>query len=285
MPLAALLLVLSSALIHASWNALAKRANDKFSFIWLAFVINALWQLPYVIWCFSQGLLTTAAWPWYLATTLAHSGYIWLLSESYRLGDYSLAYPISRGLGVALVPLGGWLLLHEQLSQGGAAGVGLVIAGILFTGLASSLGQGRPGPAAILAACGTGVCVAAYNLIDKQAMLATGIAPLPWISMMMVSQSLVLLPLALQRREALRSELRSNLRSVLACAFGTFGGYLLVLYAFRMAATAYVVASRESSIVFSVLIGFLLLGERQFKRRLSGALAIVAGVLLIALFG
>ncbi|MCB1219685.1 MAG: EamA family transporter [Planctomycetales bacterium] len=285
MPLAALTLVLCSALIHSSWNALAKQSRDKFSFIWLAFLINGFWQLPYVAYCFWTGELSWSAWPWMLATTIAHSGYIYLLSESYRLGDYSLAYPISRGLGVALVPIAGLLLLKEELSAGGAAGVGLVIAGILFTGLSSTVGRQKASLAAVLAASGTGLFVASYNLVDKQAMLATGIHPLPWISLMMVSQTLALLPLALGRRDSVRTELKQNLRSVLFCAAGTFGGYLLVLFAFRLAPTAYVVASRESSIVFSVLIGYLLLGERQFKRRLSGALAIIAGVALIALLG
>lgn len=285
MPLAALVLVLCSALIHSGWNALAKRATDKFSFIWLAFLLNAIWQLPYVISCLANGTLLASAWPWYLATTAAHAGYIWLLSESYRLGDYSLAYPISRGLGVALVPIGGLLLLQEQLSSGGAAGIGLVLAGILFAGFSSTIGNSRPSMLALLAALGTGVCVAAYNLIDKQGMLSTGIAPLPWISMMMVCQTIALLPLALSRRPAIATELRSNMPALLACAAGTFGGYLLVLHAFHLAPTAYVVASRECSIVFSVLIGSLLLGESQFKRRLVGAVAIVAGVSLIAILG
>ncbi len=285
MPLYALLLVLLSALIHASWNALAKRSRDKFSFIWIAFLFNAVWQLPFVIACFANGSLHIAAWPWYLATTAAHAAYIWLLSEAYRLGDYSLAYPISRGLGVSLVPLGGLLLLQEQLSPAGACGIALVIAGIMFTGLSSTLGHSRPGSLALLAALGTGLSVACYNLIDKQAMLATGISPLPWISMMMVCQTAVLLPLVLRRQAAIREELRSNLPALLGCAAGTFGGYLLVLHAFRLAPTAYVVASRECSIVFSVLIGSLLLGELQFKRRLGGALGIVAGVAVIAIYG
>ena len=285
MPLAALLLVLISAAIHASWNALAKHSLDKFSFIWLAFLFNTIWQLPYVIICFVDGQLFWSAWPWFLATTLAHSLYLWLLSESYRLGDYSLAYPLSRGLGVALVPIGGWLLLHEQLSRGGSAGIGMVLAGILFVGFSSSVGSARPSRLALLAALGTGICVASYNLIDKQAMVTTGITPLPWICMMMLCQTLLLLPLALRRRAVLLTELRSRGWQLLACAGGTLISYLLVLHAFKLAPTGYVVASRECSIVFAVLIGSLALREQQFKRRLAGALAIVAGVAMMAVWG
>lgn len=285
MPLSALSLVLLSALIHAGWNALAKQAADKFSFIWLAFLINAVWQIPYVVYCFAAAILDWSAWPWFLATTLTHSLYLWLLSEAYRLGDYSIAYPISRGLGVALVPIGGWLLLHEQLSHFGSVGIGLVLSGILFVGLSSTIGIGGPSRIAALAAIGTGLCVASYNLIDKQAMQVTGIGPLPWICMMMLCQTIVLLPLALRRRQALHQALSGNLPALAACSAGSLLSYLLVLHAFSLAPTAYVVASRECSIVFSVLIGSLLLRETQFKRRLGGALAIVGGVAIIALWG
>jgi len=285
MPAAALLLVLISAMIHAGWNALAKHSLDKFSFIWLAFLINTIWQLPFVTVCFIDGQLSWAAWPWFLATTLAHALYLWLLSEAYRLGDYSLAYPLSRGLGVALVPIGGWLLMHERLSHAGSAGIGLVVVGILFVWLSSSLGSSRPSRPALLAALGTGICVASYNLIDKQAMAVTGISPLPWISMMMLCQTLVLLPLALRSHTKLLREVRSRGWQLAACAAGAMVSYLLVLHAFQLAPTGYVVASRECSIVFAVFIGNLALRERQFKRRLIGAVAIVAGVVMMALWG
>lgn len=60
-------------------------------------------------------------------------------------------------------------------------------------------------------------------------------------------------------------------------------GYLLVLFAFRLSKTGYVVAAREMSIVLSVLIGRLGLGEETSWRRLAGAALVFAGVACVAL--
>jgi drug/metabolite transporter (DMT)-like permease len=56
-----------------------------------------------------------------------------------------------------------------------------------------------------------------------------------------------------------------------------------VLFAFRLANTGYVVAAREASIVLSVLIGWLWLGEGGLRRRLVGAAVVLAGVACVAL--
>ncbi len=49
MPLAALLLVVLAALIHASWNLLAKRAGGGIARTWLLSVVAALTCLPFVL--------------------------------------------------------------------------------------------------------------------------------------------------------------------------------------------------------------------------------------------
>jgi drug/metabolite transporter (DMT)-like permease len=58
--------------------------------------------------------------------------------------------------------------------------------------------------------------------------------------------------------------------------------YLLVLFAFRLSKTGYVVAGRELSIVFSMLIGSLWMREGRLGPRLLGASIILAGVSCVA---
>jgi drug/metabolite transporter (DMT)-like permease len=59
--------------------------------------------------------------------------------------------------------------------------------------------------------------------------------------------------------------------------------YTLVLFAFQLSKTGYVVAARELSIVLSALIGSLWLGEGSLGPRLTGATIVLAGVVCIAL--
>ena len=68
---------------------------------------------------------------------------------------------------------------------------------------------------------------------------------------------------------------------ILLSAFCNLGAYPLVLFAFRMAKTGYVMAGREMSIIFGVLIGAIWLKESRIAIRLTGAAAILCGVVLI----
>ena len=59
--------------------------------------------------------------------------------------------------------------------------------------------------------------------------------------------------------------------------------YVLVLYAVQQAPLSHVAPAREVSMLFAALIGGRLLGEGDRVVRVTGALLIGAGVLLLAL--
>ena len=62
-------------------------------------------------------------------------------------------------------------------------------------------------------------------------------------------------------------------------------GYGLILMAFESAEAGYVVAVRQTSVLFAAVLAVPLLGERPTFRRALGALSTVVGVGLIALWG
>src|SRR5262249_58085136 len=72
-----------------------------------------------------------------------HAAYFYALGRALGSGDFSLVYPIARGLGVGLVPVGARLWLGERLSPLGATGVGLVVIGIVLASVAAG-GPRRP---------------------------------------------------------------------------------------------------------------------------------------------
>jgi uncharacterized membrane protein len=79
-----------------------------------------------------------------------------------------------------------------------------------------------------------------------------------------------------------RREWTDNWRSIVVAGVMTGVGYMLVLFAFRLSKTGYVVAARELSIVFSAVIGSLWLEEGRLGPRLLGAAIILAGVVCVA---
>ena len=58
---------------------------------------------------------------------------------------------------------------------------------------------------------------------------------------------------------------------------------MLVLYAFRLAPTSYVIALRATAVVFAILLGARVLGERRGTERSLLGLLIVAGLALVYL--
>ena len=287
----ALLLVLAAAAIHTSWNALTKRAGDQLAFLWSSVSLATVVLLP-VGWVFwpREGV-PGAAWPFLVASSVVHAVYFYVLGRAYGSGEFSLVYPIARGLGVALVPVAALFVFDERPSPLGALGVLLVVAGIVGINLSSAApsaaaARGAAGPRRLISvgtgwALVTGLSIAAYSLVDK-----AGVArlhPVPYIAILGVGMSLLLVPAIVRRRDALAREWQVNWRAILVASTLNLTSYLLVLFAFRLSKAGYVVAAREISIVLSVAIGRLWFGEREVGRRLAAASLVLAGVICVAL--
>jgi drug/metabolite transporter (DMT)-like permease len=279
----ALALVVCAAVLHAVWNALAKRADNQFLFLWCSVSLATLLLLPLGLWRLPAESTPWAGLPFVAASIVIHAIYFWSLGRSYRYGDFSRVYPVARGLGVALVPLVALPLFGERLSWLGSIGVSLVVVGIVALSLgASTRGGGGVAPGAGTAwAVVTGLTIAAYSLVDK-----AGVArlhPMPYIALMGVGMCVLMAPLALADRGALAREWRRHWRTILVASAMNLTSYLLVLFAFRLSKVGYVVAARELSILFSAFIGTLWLGEGRLAPRLAGASIVLAGVLCVAL--
>jgi drug/metabolite transporter (DMT)-like permease len=280
--LAALGLVLCAAGLHAGWNAIAKRGRDPVVFLWLATLASTTLLLPLGLWHLLPGGLPPAAVPFVLATIALHALYFYALGRAYASGAYSLVYPVARGLGVALVPIVALLLLDERLSPLGSLGIVLVVAGIAALHLLPGRDVARaPTPAAaLLWPVVTGLTIAGYSLVDKAGVARLN--PVPYMLLLEGGCALLGLPLLGLRRDAVRRELRGWPMIVLAATMSALA-YTLVLFAFRISKTGYVVASRELSIVLSAVIGSLWLREGRLAPRLVGAMIVLAGVVCIAL--
>src|SRR5262249_62073398 len=114
-----------------------------------------------------------------------------------------------------------------------------------------------------------------------------GVARLPRVAYILLIEAgcgLVMVPAALLTRPAaVRREWATNWRAILAVGAMSAGGYTLVLLAFRLSKTGYVVAARESSIVLAAFIGTLWMGEGRVGPRLAAACIVLDSVACVAL--
>ncbi|MDI7261023.1 MAG: SMR family transporter [Thermodesulfobacteriota bacterium] len=231
--------------------------------------------------------ISPVGWGCVFVTSILHALYFWFLGEAYELGDLSVVYPLARGIGTLLVPFLAVSLIKEQLSALGILGITLIISGIL---LHLSFFPRRKFLLPFLAlrgrafcwALGTGGSIASYSLVDKIGV--NNVYPPVYVYLMFVGAWFILTPYILvKKRVWLKVEWEKNMGTILAVGFLTVFTYLLVLFAMQMSKLSYVVALRESSILFSVLYGTLWLREEYDRQKLLGAVLIFLGVFFIGL--
>lgn len=276
MTLVALGLVLFAAVLHASWNAMLKSVTDRAGVL---AAISGMHALAGLVLIASSPVPDMASWPSILVSTLVHYLYYILLFQSYRHGDLSQVYPISRGVAPALVALGAYLLIDESLTPQGWAGLTAVCAGIAL--LALQRGVTRAPRSAILFALAVGACIATYSVADGIGVRAAGTTT-GYIGWLFVLEAPVLFTIALlRRRDGGRFERRTLLMGMLggACAVTA---YAVVLYVKTFAPLGAVSAVRESSVIFAALIGVVLFRERPWKGRLLAAAIVAGGVVALA---
>ena len=115
----ALAIVVFAALLHASWNFLAKKSKNKMAFIWWFLLIATLAYLPMFLYYWPRQSVSPAGWACIVATGILHALYFWFMGGAYERGDLSLVYPLSRGSGPLFVPILAIIFLQEQLSFAG----------------------------------------------------------------------------------------------------------------------------------------------------------------------
>jgi drug/metabolite transporter (DMT)-like permease len=287
-----LALVLLSALLHAAWSASIKSSTSPLAFN----VTQTLVAVPVSLLglsLFDFANLSGAALGWLLGTSVAHGLYYYWLSRALEHADLTLAYPIIRSTP-ALLPLLAVPILGEIPSPLCALGIAVVVAGVW------AVYGGRLSRAILTApelrfAWLTLASTVGYSLADKAGMSELGadawrgsLPPsLAWFCLITLGSTPLFLGLTARRVPLgeLRVALRRDLgRASLAFA-GSLAGYALILEAYRSAPASYVVAVRQTSVLFAVVIAMLFLRERPSRPRILGALATVCGVALIAWAG
>lgn len=277
LPIEVAALVLLAAFLHAAWNALVKAGHDRLVVLTIANgtgVLVALSIAPFV------PLPLPQSWPFLLASVVLHTGYYFFLIRAYRVGDLSHVYPLARGLSPILVALLAAMFANEIPSPLGMAGVLLACAGI--TSLAFDAGPPWRGDRRPLAyAAGTAVFIATYTLADGMGVRRAGEA-LPYIVWLMILDGIPIIGFTTYvRRHQLAAALTSNWRAGCTSGLLQFGAYALVIWAMSLGAMASVSALRETSVIFAALIGALVLKERVGALRISAAILVALGIVLM----
>lgn len=278
----ALALVLSSALIHASWNFLLKKSGGGTGLITAASVVSLALYAPLVfVATWIQGY---AFQPVHLLVMLGsgmiHTAYFLMLDRAYRSGgDLSIVYPLARSTGPLLTIVVAILLLGERPGP-------TAIGGALLIGASALLLTGNPfawhksdARHAVGFALLTGFTIACYTIWDKAGVATFLIPPLAYDWGTNAFRCCVLLPLTRRRAPgAMAKAWREQRTVVIAIALLSPLSYILVLTAMVFTPVSLVAPAREVSILFAALMGAHFLREGDIGRRVVAAIGMVLGI-------
>ncbi len=263
MPAFVVVLILISALFHASWNALLHRSEDPSMSIVVSYLSFGVFLSPALIIDPPTEVIG-----WALLSGLFHAVYITMLSFGYQIGSLGIVYPISRGVAPLLVALGGWVVLNETPSMSTTLGLFLLTSGLMLIAvLAKNIKETR----AVMIAFVTGVSTVGYSLIDAHAVDFTG--ALGYLSLLVLIGSSVVL---MARRPPF-FELRKNAVNGIIVGVLQGAAYALILLAFQRAQAGQVAGLRQVSVIFGTLIAREALG----RRALSGSFLVALGAALV----
>ena len=269
-----IVLVLSAALLHASWNALLRGGADRARSM---LVMNIAVGLAGLVMLAIAGLPSSAATVYVFASGLIHLIYNALLVVMYRSGDLGETYPVARGVSPALVSLGGSLFAGEWMGPTATVGIGLVCAGIFM--LAAARARAAPGFASAMnlpAALATGVSIAAYTIVDGVGVRTSG----NWVAYVgSIFAFFLLMPLWYLARRQFSMFVMSSVEVAKAASGGliSLAAYGAIIWAMRTGSMGAVSAMRETSVLFAALLGAAFLHERLTGWRIAACCIIAAG--------
>lgn len=267
--------ILFAAFLHALWNAVIKVGVSKITGMLIMTLVQGL-----------AGLVIAQTRPlpsgdvvlWLLASGVFHAGYKLFLAYAYEQGDLSRVYPIARGAAPMLVTVISALALSDVIQSWEyfgifvlGTGIAIMARGAFFNGESRRL---------VPLALGSAAMTAGYSLVDGLGARVAGDA-VQYVAWLFVLDALFFTPvcLALRGAHVLRSGWRDWLMGSLAAA-ASYGAYAIAVWAMTHAPIALVAALRETSILFAVLIGWLVFGDRMDRGKAMAAGLIVTGVIL-----
>lgn len=302
MSLIAIVLLVISATVHASWNLIGKHEDaspqyflrtDCFGWMILAVCIS-----PYL------GLVKQfpdTAWICIILTGFFEALYYWGLAQGYRVGHLSVMYPLSRSIPVVMVLIVNIIIGRvHQLSIQAIIGMALVAVGGLILPIIKwdewkFKNYLKPVSLfALIAALGT----TGYSIIDDHALRAihsTLDSHAPKIALTLVytvfvgmsSSTWLFTSLVLTRQFKFNVGGPINWRSIGTSAIAgicVFLAYGLVLVSMGFVRNiSYVVAFRQLGIPIGALMGVLILKEPVYPPKLVGITVMLLGLVMVAL--
>ena len=274
------LIILLATVMHAVWNGMVKKHPDKvvavsgivFGHVPASIIAIILLPAPSVD-CI----------PYIIASALIHQGYNWYLLSSYKIGDLTQVYPIARGFGPLVATIISILILGLVLDNLIILSICLICLGIMILGIFNQ--PSKKNSKIIQYSLFTGFFIGLYSLVDGYGarVSLSAITYMSW-SFILIA---IFFPIVLKvkKQENIFKNVIQRGKEIFWVG-GTLSYiiYMIVVWGFTKAPIPMVAALRETSIFFSIFIGYFFLKEKITLTKILCIILILVGVVGLKLF-
>ena len=273
-------IILLATIMHAVWNAMVKKHPDKlvavsgivFGHVPCSIIAIILLPAPSV-----------ESIPYIIASALIHQGYNWYLLSAYQIGDFTKVYPMARGFGPLVATVISIVVLGIMFDNFILLSIFLVCSGIMVVGIFDR--NTFDNLKIIQYSLFTGFFIGLYSLVDGYG-ARVSLSVVSYMSWSFILSSL-LFPILLKIKKhenVFRRVMKEGKQIFWIGGTLSYVIYIIVVWGFTKAPIPMVGALRETSIFFSIFIGYFFLKEKITPTKIFSIILILAGVIGIKLF-
>ena len=272
-------IVLFASFTHAIWNGMVKNHQDK------AIAISGIvfGRLPLsIIAIIFLPLPTAESIPYLIISVIIHQGYQWFLLSSYEIGDLTKVYPIARGTGPLVATIISISFLGLVLDSLIILSIGFVCGGILTLSL---FDKSKKNYQIIKYSLLTGLCIGLYSITDGYGarVSLSAVSFISWT--FIINAFLHPLVISLKNEKNIIERVKKNGKKMFFIGGSLdYLTYMIIVWAFTKAPIPMVGALRETSIFFSIFIGYFFLKEKITLVKILSITLVIAGVIGLKLF-
>jgi drug/metabolite transporter (DMT)-like permease len=276
-------LVLLSALLHASWNALLRLETDKDRALAAAVTVAALvaavvagvrWGLG------QQPFASVESFGWTIGAGVCEWLYFASLAKALDRGALGPVYTITRGGAILLVWPISIALFAESLTFAPALGSAIVFGGLALSSVGIS-GARKSDRAALAWAIACATSIAGYHLAYKAALQGGSSASAVFAVGLGVATAINIGRIGAEGRRVISVLVRTRLARIVVMGVICSGSFLILLEALVGGGAGFVLTLRNTSVLFAVGLAFAI-GERPRRSEIFGAALVAAGAILMS---
>lgn len=263
--------------MHAFWNLILKRAQDKavavmsIFFSSLPLALTGLWI---------AGLPKASALPVILLSAILQTGYSISLFKAYHQGKLSSVYPVARGSAPVFIFILSYVFFDPEIPVKTVVGILFICAGLVVYGLVQ-LWQNQEESRQLAFALITGLFIALYSITDAYGVRLVGSALSFFGAMALLNRLFLFLYLIVFERNFLPRFVRGYRHSFIVGGLISFVCYLIILEAYKHLPVALVSSLRETSILFAILLSVLFLKEKMTTDKIALILVLALGIVFL----